>query len=45
MLVTAKNRPPNGEAKKRPTSKAVPMVGRIALISSKGPLGSLDGGS
>eukprot|EP00985_Skeletonema_marinoi_P004602 scaffold1993_cov69-Skeletonema_marinoi.AAC.1 len=35
----AKNAPPSGDAKKRPTSTAVPIVGKTALISSRGPFG------
>lgn len=46
-LNIAKKIPPSGEAKKSATSMADPIVGRIDLISSRGPLGPPppDGGS
>lgn len=45
-LVMAKNIPPRGDAKNSATRMPVPIVGRSALISSKGPLGpDGDGGS
>jgi len=46
VFVMAKNAPPSGDAKKRPTSTAVPIVGKTALISSRGPFGPCgDGGN
>lgn len=39
----AKKAAPRGDAKKSATRIPVPMVGRMALISSNGPLG--EGGS
>ena len=39
----AKNAPPSGDAKKSATNTPVPIVGKIALNSSRGPFG--DGGS
>lgn len=42
----AKNIPPRGDAKNATVRMAPPIVGRSALISSRGPLGpDGDGGS
>lgn len=46
VFVIAKKAPPSGDAKKSPTNTAVPIVGKIALNSSRGPFGPCgDGGS